>query len=365
MAASGPGSADAARGSALKAPPSDGISAVAFAPAAGSDSLLVASWDATLSLHAAKAGTRLASWRQPAPVLDCAWQSSTTALCGGLDRAVRTVDCGAGDAAAVTLGYHEAAVRCVRWSATHNCAVSAGWDKTMRLWDPRASGQTGAVALPGKAFGMDVCHGGAGGGAADAVVVACEGRQLVTVDLRSPSSPAATQEAPLKHQLRCVAAMPQRPAGAAGWGTMGAPGIAVGSIEGRVALEYLDPAVTGAGGATTAGFAFKCHRRDAPDGGAVAHPVNAIAFNRRHGTFATGGGDGTVALWDGAAKKRLGKPSARYPTSVAALAFSHDSDLLAVAASYAFEAGDVEHPPDAVFVWTVADAEIQPKPKRK
>jgi WD40 repeat protein len=38
------------------------------------------------------------------------------------------------------------------------------------------------------------------------------------------------------------------------------------------------------------------------------------------GTFATGGGDGTVSVWDGVNKKRLVQYP-QYPTSIASLAF--------------------------------------------
>lgn len=348
----------------LANPPKDGITAVAFTPKDGSDGLLVSSWDSTLSLHAGSSGARLVSHAHSAPVLDCCWQTQTAALTASLDRGVRVVDFGSATSTATVLGYHGAGVRCVRWSQSHSCVVSAGWDGAVRLWDPRASKQVAELGLPSKAFGMDVCAGGVSSGAADAVVVACEGRRLVTLDLRDTSSAAEDREAALKHQLRCVAAMPGKPAGAASWGNSGAPGVAIGSIEGRVSLEHLSPAVTGAAGMTP-GFAFKCHRRDlGGDAGPVAHPVNAIAFNRRHGTFATGGGDGTVMLWDGAAKKRLGKPSPAFPTSVSSLAFSHDSSLLAVAVSYAFEAGDIEHPSDAVVVRKLDDADIRPRAKK-
>ena len=46
-----------------------------------------------------------------------------------------------------------------------------------------------------------------------------------------------------------------------------------------------------------------------------------------HGTFATGGCDGFVNIWDGVAKKRLFVPP-KYPASIAALSFNHDGTLL-------------------------------------
>lgn len=50
-------------------------------------------------------------------------------------------------------------------------------------------------------------------------------------------------------------------------------------------------------------FAFKCHRARTPEED-VVYPVNALAFHPG-GTFATGGSDGFVGLWDRHRKKRI------------------------------------------------------------
>ena len=70
------------------------------------------------------------------------------------------------------------------------------------------------------------------------------------------------------------------------------------SIEGRVSVEYIDPARAGDK------FAFKAHRVKV-DGVDTIYSVNAVAFHPEYHTFATGGGDGFVNVWDGAKKRRL------------------------------------------------------------
>lgn len=80
-------------------------------------------------------------------------------------------------------------------------------------------------------------------------------------------------------------------------------------------------------------------------------------------TFATGGGDGVVNIWDGGNKKRLFQIS-KYPTSVSALAFNHNGSLLAVASSYGYERGEQDHPSEAIFIRTVVEAEVKPKLKK-
>ena len=61
------------------------------------------------------------------------------------------------------------------------------------------------------------------------------------------------------------------------------------------------------------------------------------------------GCDGVVNIWDGQHKKRLFQIS-KYQTSIAAMAFNADGNLLAVASSYTHEHGDVDHAPDKVYI---------------
>lgn len=56
------------------------------------------------------------------------------------------------------------------------------------------------------------------------------------------------------------------------------PGYAVGSIEGRVAVEYIDPNAE----SQKRKFAFKCHRLKAENDEDTIFPVNALAFHSRY-----------------------------------------------------------------------------------
>ena len=115
-------------------------------------------------------------------------------------------------------------------------------------------------------------------------------------------------------------------------------GYASSSIEGRIAVEWFDPSPE----SQARKYAFKCHRQPSQQpeeqGVDIVYPVNALAFHPVHGTFASGGGDGFVALWDGVAKRRI-RQYQRYPSSVAAVSFSGDGRWLAVGVSPGFEDG--------------------------
>ena len=92
------------------------------------------------------------------------------------------------------------------------------------------------------------------------------------------------------------------------------------------------------------------------------YPVNAISFHRDYNTFATGGSDGLVNIWDGQNKKRLCQFH-KYPTSIASLAFSNDGSVLAIASSYQHEHEKVPEnlPEDAIYIRYVSDQETKPK----
>ena len=99
----------------------------------------------------------------------------------------------------------------------------------------------------------------------------------------------------------------------------------------------------------------------------TVYPVNALAFHPIYGTFASGGCDGLVNVWDGANKKRLCQ-FRKYPTSIASLSFNCDGTKLAVASSYTFEEGEKDHPLDEIFIRSISENEAKPKarkPKKK
>ena len=158
--------------------------------------------------------------------------------------------------------------------------------------------------------------------------------------------PWQRRESSLKFMTRAVACMPND------------AGYASSSIEGRVAVEWFDPSAT----SQSRKYAFKCHRQPSPEGIDVVYPVNALAFHPVHGTFASGGGDGFVALWDGVAKRRI-RQYQRYAASVSALSISSDGNFLAVAVSPGFEDGkeDVGDGMVAVFVRELGEGEAKGK----
>ncbi|XP_048226495.1 mitotic checkpoint protein BUB3.3 isoform X3 [Ricinus communis] len=123
---------------------------------------------------------------------------------------------------------------------------------------------------------------------------------------------------------------------------------AVGSVDGRVALEFLDPSNS------NEGYTFRCHPKSR-DGRTHLVSINDIVFNPLVcGTFVTGDNDGYIITWHNESKRRLCEFS-RYPNSVASLSFNHLGELLAIASSYTYqEANEMEVSPQ-IFVQKMDD----------
>jgi cell cycle arrest protein BUB3 len=250
------------------------------------------------------------------------------------------------------LSSHEAGVKNVAYSASTGLLVSASWDLTLHIHFPVNVPNT--IRLPNKPFAVSLSE--------TKLVVAMASRGLHIYDLQdlsklasqsaqpSPNEfeiePWQRRESSLKFMTRAVACMPND------------AGYASSSIEGRVAVEWFDPSTE----SQARKYAFKCHRQQAPDGIDVVYPVNALAFHPIYGTFASGGGDGVVALWDAVAKRRI-RQYQRYPASVASVAFSTDGKLLAIAISPGFEDGqeDMENGIVKVFVRELGESEAKSK----
>jgi len=316
----------------IQAPPGDGISCINFSPRQ-SNELLVSSWDCTTRIYDVETNlAKMTHYFDGACLASCFNADGTAAFSGGLDQTVCMLDFERGSK--MSIGGHDKAISCMDFVSSANALVSGSWDKCMSVWDARNNARSHLIEMPGKIFSLSSSE--------NRIVIATVDRHIAIYDIRNLSAPEQIRESPLKHQTRKVSCSPD------------GHSFAVGSTEGRLAVEYfdLDPTVQ------SKKYAFKCHRR-----GELAFPVNAICYNQHFGTFATGGCDGVVNIWDGNNKKRLCQLGP-YQTSIASLAFSSDCRYLAIASSYTFEEGDKpERPDDNIWIHTISESEVKPRAK--
>jgi len=172
------------------------------------------------------------------------------------------------------------------------------------------------------------------------MVVGTADRQLLMYDIRKAQQPFRQFQSPLKYQSRCIACFPDM------------TGFALGSIEGRVAISYVDQRDH------KKNFAFKCHRQSNE-----VYAVNSISFHPRFSTFATCGSDGTYVFWDKDSKQRL-KMFNRYNNTVSCSAFNADGRIFAYSVGYDWSRGAEYYDKmkgTQIYLHAVQDNEIQPR----
>jgi cell cycle arrest protein BUB3 len=317
----------------LNGVPTDGISNVRFGPKG--EYLLVSSWDSSVKLYDAIRNQSLLQYNARAAVLDCCFADSFHAASGGLDHQLQYVDLNTRQE--LILGEHSKPIRAVEYKADSSLIVTGSWDQTIKLWDSRSQNACiGTFNQPGRVFTMALSY--------NRLIVGTSGRNIWIWDVRKMQEPEQRRESSLKHQTRTIRAFIE------------GDGYALTSTEGRVAMEYFDPSPN----IQNKKYAFKCHRLKNGDIEEV-YPINAVAFHPILGTFATGGCDGLVNVWDGKNKKRISQ-FRKYPTSISALSFNHDGSQLAIASSYTHFAK--ETPPDLkeqIFIRNIREEEVTPK----
>ncbi|EDV92703.1 mitotic checkpoint protein BUB3 [Drosophila grimshawi] len=319
----------------LNNPPEDLISAVKF----GSKSnqyMAASSWDGTLRFYDVAANSMRQKFVQEAPILDCAFMNIVHVVSGGLDNQLRLYD--VNTQAESLIGSHDEPIRCVEHAEYVNGILTGSWDRTVKLWDMREKRCVGSFEQNnGKVYSMSVID--------EKIVVATSDRKVLIWDLRKTDSYIMKRESSLKYQTRCIRLFPNK------------EGYVMSSIEGRVAVEYLDhdPEVQ------RRKFAFKCHRNKDNNIEQI-YPVNAVSFHNIYHTFATGGSDCIVNIWDGFNKKRLCQFH-QYDTYISTLNFSADGSALAIGCSYfdQFLETPAAVPNPAIYIRYPTDQETKQK----
>jgi mRNA export factor len=259
------------------------------------------------------------------------------------DKSVKIIDLASNSTTAQQVAAHDQPIRMCRFIETggNSMLVTGSWDKTVKYWDLRSSTPVASIENQERIYSMDVKN--------KLLVIATADRYINIVNLDEPTKFYKTIQSPLKYQTRVVSCFTD------------AMGFAVGSIEGRCAIQYVEDKDA------SLNFSFKCHR-ETPSSGpnrdvSNVYALNAISFHPQHGTFSTAGSDGTFHFWDKDAKHRL----KGYPAvggTISATDFSRKGNIFAYAISYDWSKGytnNTTQTPNKVMLHPIAPEEVKPR----
>ncbi|KAI5480868.1 mRNA export factor [Pseudohyphozyma bogoriensis] len=324
----------------------DGISDLKWSPTG--DFLAVASWNNEVRLWEVGQGGQnqgKASFSHEGPALCVDWsKDGTKVFTGGADKAGRQYDVQTGTPSQIAA--HDAPIKCIKTIEVNGqpMVATGGWDKTVKYWDLRTPNAVASVQLPERVYTMDV--------SGPLMVIGTAERHVCIINLASPTTIFKSVQSPLRTQTRAIATFPD------------GAGYALGSIEGRVAIQYIEDSKS------SQNFSFKCHRKEVKTttygkSTTDVYAVNDIAFHPL-GSCATAGADGVVNVWDLNSRTRL-KTWADLGGEISAIDFSHTGQYLAYACSYSWSrghGGNVPTHPNRVMIHTCLEEEVRRRPKK-
>ncbi|OXB59317.1 hypothetical protein ASZ78_011850, partial [Callipepla squamata] len=355
----------------VTSPPDDSISCLAFSPPTLPGNFLIAgSWANDVRCWEVQDNGQTipkAQQMHTGPVLDGCWSDDgSKVFTASCDKTAKMWDLNSNQA--IQIAQHDAPVKTIHWikAPNYSCVMTGSWDKTLKeghssvllaqlpacvclfsfhqFWDTRSPTPMMTLQLPERCYCADVVS----------LNVGPLERKAGLACLYHPKGKSAVGLAFPYLQHRCVAIFKDK---------VNKPtGFALGSIEGRVAIHYINPP-----NPAKDNFTFKCHRSNGTNTSAPQdiYAVNGIAFHPVHGTLATVGSDGRFSFWDKDARTKL-KTSEQLDQPISACCFNHNGNIFAYASSYDWSKGHEFYNPQKknyIFLRNAAE-ELKPRNKK-
>lgn len=316
----------------VNVPPDDTVAALAFCPTKlQADYIVSGTWANTVSCYQVNksmsgqyTGELKASHQHQGAVLDVCWSDDNTKVfSASADKTVKVWDLNANQQ--MVTAAHDAPIKTVHWikMPTYTCIMTSSWDRTLKFWDMRSQAPIATIKLTERSYCADVLGNMAVVGTAD--------RAVLVYKLDPQPNLIKQIESPFKFQHRCVSIFCDEKKEPTGY--------ALGSIEGRVAVQYVYPKDP------KANFTFKCHRSNGQNSSIQdIYAVNDMSFHPVHGTMVTAGSDGRYSFWDKDARTRL-KISEQLDNPLTRCCINASGEIFAYATGYDWSKGHEYYQP--------------------
>ncbi|PAA71690.1 hypothetical protein BOX15_Mlig008585g3 [Macrostomum lignano] len=313
-------------------PPDDTVTSLHFTPASGASYLLSTSWDGQVRCYeiAGTGQSQLkASQANQGPLFDGCWSpDGTKVFTAAADKFAWMWDLQSNSYNQVA--QHDQPVKFCKLvtSPQYTCLVTGSWDKTIKFWDLRSPNPMLSFSLPERVYCADIVY--------PVAVVCTANRHVMVYSLEGTPTQVKQLQSPLNFQTRCVRVFMDKINRAR------PTGFAIGSIEGRVGIQYFEPTQP------RDNFTFKCHRQAGASNFQEIYAVHDLVFHPQHGTLATVGGDGRYVFWDKDARTKL-KNSEQLTQPVTCCNFDPSGSAFTYAIGYdwsrGYEGNDINRKP--------------------
>ncbi|RNA09303.1 mRNA export factor [Brachionus plicatilis] len=328
-------------------PPEDSISCLKFSPESVPQTFLIGtSWANDIRCWEIEDNGKTvpkAIKNHDAPILSACWsQDGTKVFTASCDKTAKMWDLQANQF--VQIAQHDAPIKTIHHIVRPNysCVMTGSWDKTLKFWDLRSPTPLGVIQLPERCYCADV--------SGPMAIVSGANRFIKVYNLDNKPQEVKTIDSPLKYQHRCVSIFLDK--------NKNPTGFALGSIEGRVAIQYVDTPNP------KDNFTFKCHRSQQATSSQPQdiYAVNDIAFHPIYMTLATVGSDGKFSFWDKDARTKLKTPDLPGDQPITCCAIDARGKIFAYALSYDWHKGHEYNNPNKKNQINLFDcAELKPK----
>lgn len=302
----------------IEIPQDEGISAIHFSPF-DFNILVTSTWSKTLRYYDINTKKEVDSQIFDSPLQCFNFLSQDLIAAGGIDGKIYFSN-------GRKIKAHEKPISSLSAVKETPILISSSYDQTIKIWDILSDEEPIVIPFKERVFFTGTTSTGS-------IVAVGSENTIFEVDLRDPTK-ILKRFASLDKQIRsfCVSNSEE-------------PFWAIGSIDGRIAIEY-----AGDEAHQAQRFAFKAASGTEDEEKFISYPIQSLAFHPTKTILVSGSCDGYLKFWDYEEKKRIPPNLQNFSTSITALEYNNEGTSLAIGVSYSWDKGNQEHPNDRLII---------------